>query len=163
MMPRSTSRTSLLPSHVLAFGYGGPAAPQPGGYNPGPYSGGPGPTPGPVAGGGLTPNAAAALAYGFGILSGIIFLVIEPYKRNPFVRFAALQSIFFNLSFAVLRIVAYVLVLIVPALLVPVTIVMGLVALAFLVIWVLLIVKSVQGQTFVLPVIGPLAQAQARA
>ncbi len=162
-MPSSMFRATSLPSQVMAFGYGGPSAPQPGGYNPGPYGSGPGPTPGPVSGGGLTPNAAAALAYAFGLISGIIFLVIEPYKRDPFVRFAAMQSIFFSLGFALLRIVSTVLVLVLPVLAVPVAIVMGIIALAFLVVWVLLIVKSVQGQTFVLPVIGPLAQAQARA
>ena len=40
---------------------------------------------------GLAPNAAGALAYVLGIITGVIFLVIE--KENRFVRFHAAQSI----------------------------------------------------------------------
>jgi len=46
---------------------------------------------------GLTSNIAAALAYVLGLVTGIIFLVLEPYKRDRFVRFHAMQSIFFVL------------------------------------------------------------------
>src|SRR5262249_16602312 len=40
-------------------------------------------------------NVAGLLCYILGIITGIIFLVIEPYKHNRFVRFHAFQSIFF--------------------------------------------------------------------
>jgi uncharacterized membrane protein len=40
---------------------------------------------------GLAPNVAGALAYVLGIITGVIFLVIE--KENRFVRFHAAQSI----------------------------------------------------------------------
>ena len=44
---------------------------------------------------GLAPNVAAALSYAFGAVSGAIFLFVEPFRSNAFVKFHALQSIFF--------------------------------------------------------------------
>jgi uncharacterized membrane protein len=49
----------------------------------------------PAASSGLASNAAAALAYVLGLITGIVFLVLEPYKRDRFVRFHAMQSILF--------------------------------------------------------------------
>src|SRR6266849_1469086 len=48
--------------------------------------------------GGLAENVAGALCYGLGILTGILFLVLEPYSRNPRIRFHAFQSIFFSVA-----------------------------------------------------------------
>ena len=48
-----------------------------------------------AAGTGLTPNIAGALAYSLGIITGILFLVLEPYRRDRFVRFHAMQSILY--------------------------------------------------------------------
>lgn len=50
-------------------------------------------------------NVASALAYLFGFISGILFLVIEPYKNNKTVRFHAFQSIFFSVAYVVYQIV----------------------------------------------------------
>jgi len=50
---------------------------------------------GPAASSGLASNSAAALAYVLGLITGIVFLVLEPYKRDRFVRFHAMQSILF--------------------------------------------------------------------
>src|SRR5918992_897204 len=51
---------------------------------------------------GLAPNVAGALAYVLGIITGVIFLVIE--KENRFVRFHAAQSIAVTLGLAVVSI-----------------------------------------------------------
>src|SRR5579864_5589044 len=51
------------------------------------------PTSQPSAGG-MTDNVAGMLAY-FTIIPAIIFLVIEPYNRNRFIRFHAFQCLFF--------------------------------------------------------------------
>lgn len=48
-----------------------------------------------AAGTGLTRNVAGALAYSLGIITGILFLVLEPYRRDRFVRFHAFQAIFY--------------------------------------------------------------------
>ena len=49
-------------------------------------------TPAPQAGAASAPmtnNVAGALCYLFWFITGIVFLVIEPYKQNRFVRFHA--------------------------------------------------------------------------
>src|SRR5215470_14788329 len=55
------------------------------------------PTPTPAASTGMSNNVAGLLCYILGFITGIIFLVIEPYKNDKFVRFHAFQSIFFSL------------------------------------------------------------------
>jgi uncharacterized membrane protein len=44
---------------------------------------------------GLTSNIAGALAYVLGPITGIVFLVLEPYTRDRFVRFQPMQSVLF--------------------------------------------------------------------
>jgi uncharacterized membrane protein len=53
---------------------------------------------------GLTQNVAGALTYILGFITGIIFLAIDPYKNDRFVRFHALQSIFFSLAYIIFSI-----------------------------------------------------------
>src|SRR5579864_8954029 len=48
-----------------------------------------------VAGAAMPANVAGALAYILGALTGILFLVLEPYRNDRLVRFHAFQSIFF--------------------------------------------------------------------
>src|SRR6476646_8688292 len=48
----------------------------------------------PAAPAAIDENVAAALCYLVGVLTGILFLVLEPYNRNPTIRFHAFQSIF---------------------------------------------------------------------
>src|SRR5438552_5290 len=58
-------------------------------------------TPGPgAAAGGLTDNVAGALCYLF--IVGIIFLIIEPFNKKPFVRFHAWQAIALGVASMVL-------------------------------------------------------------
>ena len=59
-------------------------------------SGTPQPTAQAGAGGGqMSNNVAGLLCYVLIPITGILFLVLEPYNRDPFVRFHAFQSIFF--------------------------------------------------------------------
>jgi uncharacterized membrane protein len=46
----------------------------------------------------LASNIAAALAYSAGFVTGFVFLLHEPYRRDAHVRFHAWQSIFFSFS-----------------------------------------------------------------
>ena len=46
---------------------------------------------------GLSDNAASGLAY-ITIIPAIIFLIVEPFNRNPVVRFHSWQSIFFAIA-----------------------------------------------------------------
>src|SRR5579862_6736158 len=67
---------------------------------------GPSPSPGPTPGGYAPPppgparqdmadNVAAALCYSLTVITGIMFLVLEPYNKNRLIRFHAFLAIFF--------------------------------------------------------------------
>ena len=124
------------------------------------------PTPTPAASTGMSNNVAGLLCYVVGWITGLIFLLIEPYKNDKFVRFHAFQSIFFNVGL----IGVYIALAIVGAVLGIVTkglsiVLMGplfmLLWLAVLAVWIVLMVKAYNNQTFKLPIIGDLAAKQA--
>lgn len=111
----------------------------------------------------LPEGLAGALAYFF--LPAIVFLLVEPYSRNRFVRFHSFQCIGVFLAAvvigAVLRITGVVL-SVIPALgNLLVWLVSLVVSLALVVTWVVLIVKALQGEMFKLPLIGEIAEQQA--
>jgi uncharacterized membrane protein len=115
----------------------------------------------PAAGGGLADNVAGMLAY-VTFIPAIIFLVMEPYNRNRFVRFHSFQCIFFNVAWFVLWMALSVISMtgilaILTLLLTPI------IMLAGLIVWVMLLLKANQGQMWKLPVIGDLAEKQANA
>jgi uncharacterized membrane protein len=120
----------------------------------------------PAAASGLTANTAGALAYLAGIITGILFLVIDPYKRDSFVRFHAFQSIFFNIAWIVLWMAWMVVGLVLGAvtkglffiLQVPIDLVLMVGGFA---LWAFLMYSAYQGKMPRLPVIGALAAKQA--
>ena len=109
----------------------------------------------------MADNVASALCYVLGLVSGIIFLVIPPYNRNPAIRFHAFQSIFLSVGWIALRIVLSI-VLTMVGLWSSMFFLYPLLSLAGLILWIYLIIQAYQGKTVVLPVIGPIAQQQAR-
>ena len=122
------------------------------------------PSAGPQAGG-LTDNMAAALCYVLGLITGILFLVLAPYNQNRLIRFHAFQSIFVNLAYVAAMIVLAVLtgvLRLIPFLGVMLTVALyPIIALCFFVLWLLLMYKAYNGERWVLPVVGPLAEKQA--
>lgn len=54
---------------------------------------------------GLTMNLAAALSYALGAITGVLFLVLDPYKGNRLVRFHAMQSVLFSVACVIFAIV----------------------------------------------------------
>ena len=120
----------------------------------------PGPT--PVGAAGLNENVAGALCYLFGLITGIIFLVIAPYNQNKFVRFHAFQSIFAHIAVIVFWI-AY---SIVGSILALLTHGFGfflfpLFGLLMLVLWLYMMYSAYNGKKVKLPLIGDLAERQA--
>jgi len=120
----------------------------------------------PAASAGLTDNVAGLLCYLFGIITGIIFLVMEPYNKKPNIRFHAFQSIFLN--------VAWIAIYIVLGILTTIIVSMGsfgvaslfgilimLVNLGMLAVWICMMVFAYQGKTTVLPIVGQFAQQMA--
>lgn len=111
---------------------------------------------------GLSTNAASALCYLFGIVTGVIFLVIAPYNQNKTVRFHAWQSIFFNLGV----IVFYILWGILSVFIAVITHGFGfllypLFGLAIFVLWLYLMFAAYNNKMVKLPVVGDLAAKQA--
>ena len=112
-----------------------------------------------TAGGGLTDNMAGALAY-VTIIPAIVFLVLDPYNKNRFIRFHSFQCIFFAVAWTVLWIVLAIIGHI-PILGWATVLLWPLISLAGLIIWFILVLKAYQGQMFKLPVIGDMAEKQA--
>ena len=113
---------------------------------------------------GLTSNVAAALAYILGFITGIIFLVIEPYKHDRFVRFHAMQSILYSAAGIVFRIGWSILVgaLVdvsgwMALVLVPVGLVISLGLFGF---WIFLMYQAYSNREFRIPIIGAIAAKQ---
>ena len=109
---------------------------------------------------GIEPNIAAALSYMLGLITGIIFLVLE--KDNKYVRFHAAQSIATSVIIIVISIgvsmVSSVLVFI-PVLgwLAVLILTLGL-SIGTFILWVLLMIKAYQGEEWELPVAGGFAR-----
>jgi uncharacterized membrane protein len=109
----------------------------------------PGPTPAGKSSTGLDANFAAMLAYLLGPITGVAFLLKEQESR--FVRFHAMQSTLVFLSLfgaAVMLNTIPLLGQVLSALLVPATILL----------WVFLMFKAYQGETYKLPVLGDIAE-----
>jgi uncharacterized membrane protein len=111
--------------------------------------------------GGLADNVAGMLAY-LTIVPAIIFLVIEPYNRNRFIRFHAFQSIFFYVAWSVLW-VALTFVGAIPFLGWATLLLWPLLGLGGLILWILMAMKAYGGQMWKLPVVGDIAEKQANA
>ena len=97
-----------------------------------------------------------ALAY-VTVIPAIIFLIVNPYKNNPFIRFPSFQSIFFCVAAIALMVLGAILRMVGLS----IGMLLGLVVdMGFFVLWIVLLIKAFQGQQFKLPVIGDLAQKQ---
>jgi len=121
-------------------------------------SGGGEPAAAPSAGADSQDNVMGALAY-VTIIPAIIFLVIEPYSKNPFVRFHSFQCLFFagavfalNIANMILSMIPFIGLLTIAS---GMLIFFGAVA-----VWALLVFRAYQGEKFKLPMIGDLAEKQ---
>jgi uncharacterized membrane protein len=112
----------------------------------------------------LPPNVAAALAC-IPLVGGIIFYILE--KRNGFVRFYAMQSIIFGSAWILFDIISKILFAIfgsIPAiggiLVFFWAIVAAIIHIAFLVLWIIAMVKAFTNTRWEIPYIGPIARRQ---
>jgi uncharacterized membrane protein len=112
----------------------------------------PQPQSGGTTSGGLTPNVAGGLAYFW--FMAIVWLVLEPYNKDKFIRFHSFQA----LGLAVAWIALYIVLAFIPIigwiLLIPVN-------LAMFVLWIICVIKAFQNDKFKVPVIGNFAEEQA--
>ena len=101
---------------------------------------------------GMQPNLAALLSYLLGFITGIIFYIIE--KENKFVRFHAMQSIVvFGFTFVASIVLGFL-----PFIGWLISFLLGIVS---LILWIILMIKAYQGESFKLPIAGDIAQKNA--
>jgi uncharacterized membrane protein len=108
---------------------------------------------------GLSDNGAGALAY-ISFLPAIAFLVLPPYNKSSFVRFHAWQSIFLTVAWVALFVILAILARI-PLFGLIIFPIMLLVDLGMFLLWILAVIKALNGVRFKLPIIGALAESQA--
>ena len=109
----------------------------------------------------LSENLLGAMTY-FTFLPALAFLLLDPYRKNSFLRYHSVQCLLFWL----VSMAATVLVRLLVWLLMFIPIVgplfegllVTIAALAALFTWIVLLVKAFQGERFRLPVIGDLAE-----
>ena len=94
---------------------------------------------------GLDENVAGFLCYLLWFITGIVFLVVE--KKSSFVKFHAKQStIAFLILFVIILILGWI----------PV---IGILILLFtLILWLLLMIKALRGERYLLPIVGKMAE-----
>lgn len=107
----------------------------------------------------LAENIAGMLAY-FTIIPAIVFLLVEPYNRNRFVRFHSFQCLFTCGALIVIHIGLSIIAYALPLLVLPIYMLLGLAELA---LWILLVIKAYQHEMFKLPIVGDMAEKQAGA
>jgi uncharacterized membrane protein len=112
----------------------------------------------------LSENLAGALAY-FTILPAILFLFVEPYRKNLFVRFHALQCFLYTAAIVLLGValtfadyVLFVIPVLGPLLVVVID---AVAALAAILLWCVLVAKAWRGETFKIPLLGDFAERYA--
>jgi len=119
-----------------------------------------GPAPVPDKLGLLRENTAGAVAY-LTFIPALIFLFIEPYRRNEFVRFHSIQCL--GLWLAGLAIVAAIRLASIALFYIPTVgplltlLTSTLVGLAAFVLWIVLIVKALRCEDFRVPILGDFA------
>lgn len=114
---------------------------------------------------GMEENVASLLCYLAGWLSGVLFLVIEPYNKNRTVRFHAFQSIFLcvalipiYIAVAIVSIVLHYIPVLGALLIMLMYAVLGFGVFG---LWLFLMYKAYNKDKFMLPFIGPMAEKQA--
>jgi uncharacterized membrane protein len=103
---------------------------------------------------GAPPNyrVIAALSYLLGVITGVIFLYIEPYNRDEFVRFHARQSIIFSIAWFAVQIIVGVFIAVMPH---PISRLLAFLLWIFnigtAIFWVLLMYKAYTGERYRIP------------
>jgi uncharacterized membrane protein len=108
----------------------------------------------------IAENVAGVIAY-ITIFPAIVFLLLEPFKRNRFVRFHSFQHLLLwaaavgigiavSIAGAILQLIPFMRVLFLPL--------SGLISLGWFFLWLLLVVKAYYHEMFKLPYLGDLAQ-----
>jgi uncharacterized membrane protein len=94
---------------------------------------------------GLDENVAGFLCYLLWFITGIVFLVVE--KKSSFVKFHAKQStIAFLILFVIILILGWI------------PIIGILIVISSLILWLILMIKALRGERYMLPIVGKMAE-----
>jgi len=100
-------------------------------------------------------NVIAALTYLLGLVTGVVFLYLEPYDRDEYVRFHARQSIAFSIAWFALNVVLGVFIAVMPR---PLAGLLGFLQqvmnIGMAVVWVYLMYQAYIGNKFRVPVLA---------
>jgi len=97
-------------------------------------------------------NIIAALTYLLGFVTGLIFLYLEPYNQDEFIRFHARQSIGFSVAWFAIGIVFGVFIAVLPhGLGSLLNFLLTLIDIALAVFWVFLMYKAYNGERYRIP------------
>jgi uncharacterized membrane protein len=108
---------------------------------------------------GLSENAASGLSY-ITFVPALVFLLAGPFNQNLVVRFNAWQSVFLNLASFAACLGLYALGII-PIINLLDLILIPLVLMVFFVVWIALMVGTLQGRRVKVPFLGDLAEDKA--
>jgi uncharacterized membrane protein len=111
---------------------------------------------------GAPPNyrVIAALSYLLGVVTGVIFLYVEPYNQDEFVRFHARQSIIFSIAWFAVQIIVGVFIAVMPH---PISgllhFLLSIFNIATAVFWVILMYKAYTGERYRIPELADWAES----
>lgn len=107
-------------------------------------------------------NVIAALTYLLGFVTGIIFLYLEPYNQDEFIRFHARQSIGFSVAWFAIAVVFGVFMAVLPhGLGAVLNFILTLIDIALAVFWVVLMYKAYTGERYRIPELADIVDAVA--
>ncbi len=112
--------------------------------------------------GSVTPQnqVVAAATYLLGLVTGILFLYLEPYDKDEFVRFHARQSIAFSLAVIVINVVLGVSIAVLPfGLGRLLSALLEIVNLLLAIMWIFLMYKAYSGERYRIPELADLADS----
>ena len=98
---------------------------------------------------GLEENVAGFFCYILGFVSGIVFLVVE--KERSFVKFHARQSTVIFLILLVIFLVFW-----------WIPVIGFLLLIAILILWLFLMIKALQGERYLLPIVGQMVEEKTK-
>jgi uncharacterized membrane protein len=97
-------------------------------------------------------NIIAALSYLLGFVTGLIFLYVEPYNQDEYVRFHARQSIGFSVLWFAIEVIVGVFIAVLPQFLsVILNFLLTIVNIALAVYWIVLMYKAYNGERYRIP------------
>ena len=99
---------------------------------------------------GLEENIEGALCYSLGLITGILFLLVE--KQNQFVRFHAIQSTSVFLPLFLIQMVTFIVFTFASLILLPIIVLLE------VILWVFLMYKALKGERYKLPVFGDFSE-----